>query len=267
MADPQAENGHTDIANEIVEALARIRLSGEEMQCLWVIIRKTYGWHKKEDKISLSQFANMTGIKRQSVLRALNKLSSKKIITIIKNDDRGINKYRFIKDFDKWIPLSKKITVSSKKITPVINIDNQVSSLLSHTKENVYKRKSTKEKTLSDFPTKTFINLYFESFKTKFGISPIIDGGKDGTTIKRLLSKISFEDLSELLSKFFDSNDPFIQKSGYTIGVFKSQINKLRVKNQEGFINQPGAKAFIQQALEEEKFEKRGQENIRLING
>ena len=52
MANPQAENGHTDIANEIVEALARTRISGTETQLLWVIFRKTYGWHKKEDEIS-----------------------------------------------------------------------------------------------------------------------------------------------------------------------------------------------------------------------
>jgi len=93
MANPQAENGHIDIAHEIAEALARIRLSGEESQCLWVIFRKTYGWHKKEDKISLSQFTELTGIKKQNVNRALIKLSSKKIIGIIKKDYENINSY------------------------------------------------------------------------------------------------------------------------------------------------------------------------------
>ncbi len=96
------------LANDIVEALARIRLSGEEMQCLWVIIRKTYGWHKKEDKISLSQFSNMTGLKRPAAVRALNHLCQKFII--IKKDNVGIISYCFQKDFDKWQPLSKKIT-------------------------------------------------------------------------------------------------------------------------------------------------------------
>ena len=151
MANPQKEDGYIALANDIVDALAKIRLSGEEMQCLWVIIRKTYGWHKKEDKISLSQFANMTGIKRQNVLRALNHLSSKKIIAVIKNDDSNITGYRFIKDFDKWIPLSKKITLSSKKITPVINIDNHLSSKKIHTKETLTKETIQKKEYSSNF--------------------------------------------------------------------------------------------------------------------
>jgi phage replication O-like protein O len=87
MANPQKENGYTVIANEILEALMRIRLSGEEWKCLLVILRKTYGWNKKEDKISLSQFVLMTGMKKQSVHRALKKLSSKNISSVSKKAD------------------------------------------------------------------------------------------------------------------------------------------------------------------------------------
>ena len=74
MANPQCENGHVDIANEIVEALARYRLSGEEWQVLLVVLRKTYGFHKKEDEIPLSQFEKMTGMYRANVVRAIKKL-------------------------------------------------------------------------------------------------------------------------------------------------------------------------------------------------
>src|SRR4030042_6375885 len=101
MASPQIENGHVDIANEIVEAMAKIRIAGEEMQCLWVILRKTYGWHKKEDQISLSQFQDLTSLKKPTICRSLNKLLSKKIIVIIKNDNE-ITTYGFNKDFETW---------------------------------------------------------------------------------------------------------------------------------------------------------------------
>lgn len=145
MASPQAEFGHIDIALEIVEKFCSYRISGEEWLVLWAILRKTYGWHKKEDRISLSQFAVLTGLKRQTVLRAILKLSSKKMIGVIKNDDSGINIYSFNKDFDKWAPLSKKITVESKKIMPVIKKDNGVESKKVHTKENNTKETITKE--------------------------------------------------------------------------------------------------------------------------
>jgi phage replication O-like protein O len=137
MANPQIEDGHVDLANEIIEALAKIRISGEEMQCLWVIFRKTYGWHKKEDHIALSQFSEMTSLKKPAICRALSKLLSKKIIIIIKNDNR-ITSYGFNKDFEQWQPLSKKITLS-KKIKSSLKKDNASLSLLRHTKETTTK--------------------------------------------------------------------------------------------------------------------------------
>ena len=62
MANPQREEGHVDIANEIVEFLAKTYLSSYESQVLWAIFRKTYGWQKKEDWITGSQLVEMTGI-------------------------------------------------------------------------------------------------------------------------------------------------------------------------------------------------------------
>jgi len=132
MVDVQLENGYCSLATELVDQFCRYRLSGEEWLVLWAIFRKTYCWHKKEDKIALSTFAGMTGLKRPTVLRALQKLSSKKIIDIIKKDDRQPNTYRFNKHFDTWLSLSKKDTLSSKKIMPVINKDNELSSKKRH---------------------------------------------------------------------------------------------------------------------------------------
>lgn len=153
MANPQAEDGHVDIANEIVEALARMRLSGEEGQCLWVIFRKTYGWKKLEDRISLSQFAVMTGLKKQHVHRALTKLSSKKVIAIIKKDDGQINYFKFIKDFDKWEPSPKKVTPSPFLVKGITKIGKAPSPFLVNTKETTTKDTLTKEKTYSSSGT------------------------------------------------------------------------------------------------------------------
>ncbi len=86
MASPQTENGHIDIANDIGEYLSRYRISGEEYQILWTIWRKTYGWHKKEDCISLSQFFHATKMKKPSIIRAIKKLEAKNIISKKAND-------------------------------------------------------------------------------------------------------------------------------------------------------------------------------------
>ena len=89
MANPQRENGHIDIANEIADRLCSFRLSGQEWQVLWVILRKTWGWlenknnhdgqKKKSDWISLTQFSEMTGIDRRKCHSLLKKLAAKNI--------------------------------------------------------------------------------------------------------------------------------------------------------------------------------------------
>ena len=120
MSSPQKENGFTPIANEIMEALCGIRISGEARQCLDVILRKTYGWNKPDDYISLSQFCLLTKMRKQFVCRSLVKLAKMNLI-IIKKDNDTANLYRFNKDFDTWKPLSKKITVINIDIKYIIS--------------------------------------------------------------------------------------------------------------------------------------------------
>jgi phage replication O-like protein O len=121
MANPQKENGYMPIANEIVEHLARLRINGESMQVLWVILRKTYGFNKKDDYIALSQFCTLTGLKKPTVCKALAKLV---LLNVITQKDNGDGKtYMFVKDFDKWTPLPKKVTLP-KKIMSITQKDN-----------------------------------------------------------------------------------------------------------------------------------------------
>ncbi len=105
-ASPQAENGHVDIANEIVEAMARINLSAYESRILWGILRKTYGWHKKVDKISITQFEKTTGLKRRHIHRTLAELVERKIVTRIGNG--RIITYGIQKDYTKWRTVTKR---------------------------------------------------------------------------------------------------------------------------------------------------------------
>jgi phage replication O-like protein O len=136
MANPQVEEGYVKIANELQEAFCRTRIPGEERQVLDVIIRKTYGWNKCEDAISLSQFVLMTGINKPCVIRAIQGLLSKKIISVIKKDNEPVKLYKFNKDYHQWQPLSKKITLS-KKIIGVIQKDNLSLSKKIPTKDTI----------------------------------------------------------------------------------------------------------------------------------
>lgn len=169
MASPQVENGHTDIANEIVEKLAHYRLSGEEWQCLLVVWRKTYGWKKKDDEISLSTFESMTGIKRANVVRTLKKLVSKKILGSSDIDTRHAKRYWFNKDFEQWGPVIKKDTTSINNDTPPVSIliTRPVSKKIP-SKETSSKETSTKEKPPIS-PTGELFDRFWKSYPRKVG--------------------------------------------------------------------------------------------------
>jgi phage replication O-like protein O len=143
MSGPQIENGYTKIANEVLDALMRTRIPGEARQVLDAIIRKTYGFNKKSDTISLSQFEEMTGLKRPHICRSINKLIAMNLIT--KKDNENSASYCFNKIYATWQPLPKKITLS-KKIIPVTKKDNRVVPKKVHTKETLTKDNTAKEK-------------------------------------------------------------------------------------------------------------------------
>jgi phage replication O-like protein O len=48
------DNGYTRIANEILEAMAKIKLSPTQYRILFVVWRYTYGFQRKEHKLSLT---------------------------------------------------------------------------------------------------------------------------------------------------------------------------------------------------------------------
>jgi phage replication O-like protein O len=152
MANPQIENGYTKIANELLEAISRINLSSYEFRVMMAIIRKTYGFSKKKDWISLSQLGEITGISVPHVCRSINKLKVKNML--IKNGKiTGIQKdYRQWKvtqtgstqigstsmgNKDKKLPKQAiKITQTGKKKLPKQADTKEIKETI--TKENIY---------------------------------------------------------------------------------------------------------------------------------
>ena len=81
----------TKFPNRIIDQLLP-ELNGSEWLILSVIIRKTIGFHKNWDLISLSQFEKETGMTRNAVKSTLDGLIEKQIIKKISS--RNSFKYR-----------------------------------------------------------------------------------------------------------------------------------------------------------------------------
>jgi phage replication O-like protein O len=101
MTTPQIENGFTMIANELLEAILGGGFSHREQSVILAVIRKTYGYAKKEDDISAAQIGAVCGLARQHVTSTLNTLAARNIIT--KRSGRFGMIIGIQKDHRKWI--------------------------------------------------------------------------------------------------------------------------------------------------------------------
>ena len=161
-ADIQVENGeYVRLHHAILEALAQARLSGAEFRCVMALLRKTYGWNKKEDRISLSQWAAATNTARPHVLQTLNGLVEKRVILRWVDADHatwyGFNKYIeqwqgvFDKDssrsqrFVEAEVLPEQVTVP-KQVTPVTKAGNTTVTKAGNNKRHI--KDTVKDNTL-----------------------------------------------------------------------------------------------------------------------
>lgn len=96
MPKPQKEEGYTPIANEILEALAQMKLTSHEWRFLMALFRKTYGYRKKEDMIPISQFEKLMRCPARRIWEAKRNLKDKNIIKV---ED---GKIEFQKDYSLW---------------------------------------------------------------------------------------------------------------------------------------------------------------------
>jgi phage replication O-like protein O len=71
---------YTQISNDLLDNHLP-NLGEAELKVLLVIMRKTIGWHKIRDKISISQLSSITGLLRETVIKAAKSLVEKHIIT------------------------------------------------------------------------------------------------------------------------------------------------------------------------------------------
>lgn len=80
-ATPQLEDGFTRIANELFEAVIGFGFSQRQLAVLLAVLRKTYGYGKKEDDMSASQIGELCKLPRNHVTAALNKLAEMNVIS------------------------------------------------------------------------------------------------------------------------------------------------------------------------------------------
>jgi len=100
MGERSKKEYFTRVSSTTLEELAKVRLSPNEWRTLMALIRKTYGYRKARDRISISQFQSLTGLDRKNQVKALKSLEGKGIIL---KEKSSISIYSLNKEYADWI--------------------------------------------------------------------------------------------------------------------------------------------------------------------
>lgn len=132
--------------NSIIDELLP-ELSHSELKCYLCVLRKTKGWNKEEDAISVSQFMKVTGLSNKAVISACESLVEREILER-KSGDRNTGIYS-IKTYktatSEKSSLVKNFPATSEKSSPVTS--EKSSHTINNIKNNIQNtnKKNTKK--------------------------------------------------------------------------------------------------------------------------
>lgn len=131
------DDGYTRIANELLEAVMAADLTARQLKVALAVIRKTYGFGKKFDRITNTQIAMMTGIHHTHVCKAKNEMIAMKII-VTQGQAIGLNKV--ISDWNFEVSQNSETLAETANKT-LANLANTHKPTRLNTKETIQKIK------------------------------------------------------------------------------------------------------------------------------
>jgi phage replication O-like protein O len=120
---PQLEDGFTRIASELLDAIVRFNFSKRHYKVVLAVIRKTYGYGKKTDDMTITQLANMTGLDLGNCSKAVFEMSQMRALSI----QQGVHGYviGLNKNYQEWKPCQNDKPLS-KQQSGVVKITNTI---------------------------------------------------------------------------------------------------------------------------------------------
>ena len=129
------ENTFTQLPNDFMEVLMSSAPNHSEVRVLVYLARKTYGFHKKSDGISLTQFENKLSMARETVSKSLSTLQLVGLVRLVKkgNSKKAPNIYLIdLTDYPKkLVRLAGLVRFDRKKLVQLVR----------HTKESITKER------------------------------------------------------------------------------------------------------------------------------
>lgn len=254
MAGAQLENGYTRIANELMEAALVAGFSKRQLLVFFWICRKTYGFNKKTDDMTVQQIANGTALQRQHASAALSELVEKR--AVLKRD--GVHGYvlGINKNFSEWRPSQNsspppvpKRDASRNSAPPVPKQDGDRPKTVQNTVPKQCAQKTgTKDnskrqlqKTVAQGPngtapeakTAATWKAYAEAYEARYGVAPLRNAKVNGQLVQ-FVNRVG-ADVAPLVAAYYvGHNGQFYVQRGHQVGMLLNDAEKLHTECMTG---------------------------------
>ncbi len=220
---------YTQTPNILFDEIMR-DLNGAELKVILAVIRKTFGWHKERDRISLTQLEEMTGLSRQGILNAIHgKKKEKSVIGGLVN--KGYIKIIETKQGNVYELVVKEVdqqeTASQLSRLEVVNKVDQESGLASQ------QSRHTKEKNLNKLSKEIYeeIEKAYEScfYEVKPSGKLFIDYPRIRKRTKELLERITKDEIISVIQNA--KTDDWIKDNGFQFSTILSDFQVAKLLN------------------------------------
>ena len=201
---------HTQVPNDFIDKDMKT-ISGNDAKVYLVICRKTIGWHKEADYISISQIVNLTGISNRVVIKCINNLAEKKFIA----KERTKHTTRYTINFEpqndelSQEEAGHRVTKRHLQNDETSPVEGKTYDETSHTKEII------KKTHIKESPRKTH-NTFYNNIREWFNTNnpSYYHDAKQAKHIKNITTRTEEKnvDIYPLLAKYktlIDSDDKF----------------------------------------------------------
>ncbi|WP_427030864.1 replication protein [Halomonas sp. H2] len=135
---PQVEEGYTRIANELLEQVMAAPLTLREIRIVMAVIRLTYGWNRKQARVTGGLLAKLTGLPDTIAAKVLSGLIAKNVILRHGGSRSPIS---LNKHADEWQLEAAKHTPP----TPKLKCSESEQNALSDSEQNALPSKDRKD--------------------------------------------------------------------------------------------------------------------------
>lgn len=195
--DYQVEGGRfTRIINVVIDELVFAPLLASEIKTCLFVIRKTWGFNKTTDKISLTQFEKATGQSRPTVIKALKNLQLVNILLLVKKGKSPLegNEWKINKYTKTWKLVKTPLLVKSSNTTSKLTFTNTSKDTFTH-KRHI---KDNIQKTIEPIGSKT--NSFLKLFeKVNPSYERLFANKTERAALERMIAKYGEEKMERLI--------------------------------------------------------------------